>query len=65
VIDAEHFTPVNLREMTIYHMVEAHELTPVHEINLAFVHDLPGAKRVPFLAILTHTDFENLPVTFI
>jgi hypothetical protein len=38
--------------MTAYHMVEAQELTPAHAINLAFIHDLPEAKRVPLLAIL-------------
>jgi hypothetical protein len=41
-------------------MVEAQELTQAHAINLAFVHDLPEAKRVPLLAILRRTDFEDL-----
>jgi hypothetical protein len=60
VVEADHFTPVNLREMTVYHMVEAQELRPAQASNLAFVHDLPEAKRVPLLSILTRTDFEDL-----
>jgi hypothetical protein len=46
-------------------MAEAHELTLTHAINLAFVHDLPEAKHVPLLAILTRTDFEDLPTVFV
>jgi hypothetical protein len=60
VVDADRFTSVDLCEMTVYYMVEAQELKPAHSINLAFVHDLPEAKRVPFLAILRCTDFEDL-----
>jgi hypothetical protein len=60
LVDADHFTSVNLREITVCHMVEAQEFTSVHAINLAFVHDLPEAKRAPLLAILTRTDFEDL-----
>jgi hypothetical protein len=60
VVDADHFTPVSFRDMIIYHTIEHQELTPAHAINLAFVHDLPEAKRVPLLAILIHTDFEDL-----
>jgi hypothetical protein len=46
--------------MTVYHIVEAPELTPAHAINLALFHDFPKAKRVHLLAILTRTDFEDL-----
>jgi hypothetical protein len=59
VVDADHLTPINLREMTVYHMVEAQKLTPAHAINFVFVHNRAEAKRVPLLAILTHTDFED------
>jgi hypothetical protein len=41
VVDADHFTPVNLHAMTFYYMFEAQELTPTHAVNLAFVFDLP------------------------
>jgi hypothetical protein len=61
MVHADHFTPVNLHEMSVYHMVEAHELTPAQAIKLAFVHDFPEAKGVPLLAILTRTDFETGP----
>jgi hypothetical protein len=60
VIDADNFTLVNLREMTVDHMLEAQEFTPAHAINLAFIHDLSEAKRAPLLTILTHIYFENL-----
>jgi hypothetical protein len=53
VIDADHFTLVNLRETTVYHMIKAQELTAAHAMNLAFVHDLPEAQHVLLLAILT------------
>jgi hypothetical protein len=59
VVNSDHFTPVNLHELTVYHMFEAQAFTPAHTINLAFVHDLPEAKRVPLLAILTRTHFED------
>jgi hypothetical protein len=60
MVDTDHFTPVGLREMTVYHMVEAQELTPADIINLVFVQDLPEAEHVPLLAILTRTDFGDL-----
>jgi hypothetical protein len=60
VVNASYFTPANLCEMTFYHMVEAQKLTPTHAINRAFVHNLPEAKRVPLLAILTRTYIEDL-----
>jgi hypothetical protein len=60
VVDANHFGSVHLREMTVYHMVEAQKPTPAHAINLAFADALLEAKRMPLLAILTRTDFEDL-----
>jgi hypothetical protein len=53
VVEADHVTLVNLREMTVYHMIEAQKLTLAHAINRAFVHDLPETNCVPLLAILT------------
>jgi hypothetical protein len=41
-------------------MVEAQELTHAHAINVAFAHNLPEAKRVPLLAVLMCTGFEDL-----
>jgi hypothetical protein len=41
-------------------LVEAQKLTPAHAINLAFVPDLPEAKRVALIAILARTNVENL-----
>jgi hypothetical protein len=46
--------------MTVYYMVEAQKFTAAHAINLAFAHDVPGAKCVPLLAILARADFEDL-----
>jgi hypothetical protein len=60
VVDTHHFSPANPREMTVYHMVEAQELTPAHAVNLLSAHDLPEAKRMPLLAIPTWLHFEGL-----